>query len=164
MQDAATHTLTHAQALATTAAASTAAGTLWETIGIGPAVLFMALAGTAMGLLFSPPGGSRVRLFALAVIYTVVSAALAVLLAEFLDFAAHKFDSLLALVLAFCANSALPALRVAINTRLKTTIGGQVGDAGDMGNGGGIDDGLDASATPRGRRQGDGFGGTWKGD
>lgn len=157
MQDAATHTLTQAQALATTAAASTAAGTLWETIGIGPAVLFMALAGTALGLLFTPPGGSRRRLFVLAVIYTVVSAALAVVLAEFLDFANHKFDPLLALVLAFCANSALPALRTAVNSRLKTTIGGQ----SDYG---GIDDGMGPRPGRRGRRHDDGFDGTWKGD
>lgn len=153
MQDAATHTLTQAQALATTAAASTAAGTLWQTIGIGPSVLFMALAGTALGLLFSPPGGSRIRLFVLAIIYTVVSAALAVLLAEFLDFAAHRFDSLLALVLAFCANSALPALRVAINARLKHTIVG-----------GGLDDGIDDGLGRPRRGPDDGFGGTWKGD
>lgn len=129
MQDAATHTLAHAQALAGTAAASTASGvaaaSAWQAIGFGPAVLFMALTGTALGLLFSPPGGSRGRLFALALIYTLVSAALSVLLSEMLSLADHRFDAALALLLAFFANSALPALRSAINERLKRTIGGQ---------------------------------------
>lgn len=160
---AATHTLVQAQALAGTAAASTASGIaasgLWGAVGVGPSVLFMALAGTALGLLFSPPGGGRARLFVLAVIYTVVSAATAVLLAEFLDLAAHKFDALLALLLAFCANSALPALRAAINARLRRTIGGE-DDYGSGGFGGGIDDGLGR----RHRHDDDGFGGTWKGD
>ena len=65
MQDAATHTLAQAQTLAGTAAASAASGvaasSVWEAIGIGPAVLFMALTGTALGLLFTPPGGGRAR-------------------------------------------------------------------------------------------------------
>lgn len=132
MQDATTNTLVHAQTLAGTAAASTATGlaatNLWDAIGIGPAVLFMALAGTALGLLFSPPGGSRGRLFALAVIYTVVSAALAVLLSELLSLADHRFDAALALLLAFFANTALPVLRTAINARITHTIGGQTTD------------------------------------
>ena len=132
MQDAATHTIAHAQTLAGTAAASTATGlaanTLWEAIGIGPAVLFMALAGTALGLLFTPPDGKRGRLFALAIIYTMVSAALSVLLAELLSLADHRFDAALALLLAFFANTALPALRAAITARITHTVGGQPTD------------------------------------
>ena len=117
--------------------------------------LFMALAGTALGLLFSPPGGGRGRLFALALVYTMVSAALSVLLAELLSLADHRFDGALALLLAFFANSAIPALRAAINARLKHTIGGQ-GDSYR------IDDGFGRRDRPR--RDDDDFDGTWKGD
>ncbi|MCL6619730.1 MAG: hypothetical protein K6T33_08065 [Thermomonas hydrothermalis] len=116
--------LANAQTLAGTAAASTAGGlAAWE-IGIGPAVLFMALAGTALGLLFSPPGGSRARLFVLALVYTMVSAATAGLLAELLSLD-HRLDAAIALLLAFFANSAIPALRTAINDRVHTAIGGR---------------------------------------
>jgi len=157
MQDTATNTL--AQTLAGTAAASTASGiaaaNAWQAIGIGPSVLFMALAGTALGLLFSPPGGGRGRLFALALVYTMVSAALSVLLAELLSLADHRFDGALALLLAFFANSAIPALRAAINARLKHTIGGQSDSYR-------IDDGFGRRDRPR--RGDDDFDGTWKGD
>lgn len=158
-----------AQTLAATATASAASGvaatSLWQVIGIGPAVLFMALTGTALGLLFSPVGGSRARLFALAVIYTVVSAALAVLLAEIpgLDFL-KRIAPVLALLLAFFAQSAIPALRDAINARLQRTVGGR-GDADDLGQWR-IDDGFH----PPPRRNdhtdddNDNFPGTSKGD
>lgn len=161
MQDTATNTL--AQTLAGTAAASTASGiaaaNAWEAIGIGPAVLFMALAGTALGLLFSPPGGGRARLFALAVIYTVVSAALAVLLSEIpgMDFL-KRIAPVLALLLAFFAQSAIPALRDAINARLKRTVGGS-GDEDRWR----IDDGLRQHDDDRVGSD-DNFDGTWKGD
>lgn len=159
MQDATAQTLLNVPALAGTAAASAASGvaaaSLWDVIGIGPAVLFLALAGTALGLLFTPPGGSRVRLFALAVIYTVISAALAVLLAEIpgLDFL-KRIAPVLALLLAFFAQSAIPALRDAISARLKRTVGG-TGDTEDWR----INDGF------RGKDDDDdNFPGTWKGD
>ena len=156
MQDAASNTVAHAQALASTAAASAASGlaasTAWEAIGIGPAVLFMALTGTALGLLFTPPGGGRGRLFALALIYTAVSAALAVLLAELMSI--PRLGAVIALLLAFFAQTVIPALRDAINARLKRTIGGE-------GDNDSIDDGL---GPRRGSRRRDDFGGTWKGD
>lgn len=156
MQDAASNTVAHAQALASTAAASAASGlaasTAWEAIGIGPAVLFMALTGTALGLLRSPPGGGRGRLFVLALIYTAVSAALAVLLAELMSI--PRLGAVIALLLAFFAQTVIPALRDAINARLKRTIGGE-------GDNDSIDDGL---GPRRGSRRRDDFGGTWKGD
>ena len=135
MPDAATSTIATGQQLAGTATASAASGvaaaSLWDVIGIGPAVLFLALAGTALGLLFTPPGGGRGRLFALAMIYTVISAALAVLLAEIpgLDFL-KRIAPVVALLLAFFAQSAIPALRDAINARLKRTVGGEGDGAG----------------------------------
>lgn len=160
MQDTATNTL--AQTLAGTAAASTASGiaaaNAWEAIGIGPAVLFMALAGTALGLLFSPPGGGRARLFVLAVIYTIVSAALAVLMAEIpgMEFL-KRIAPVLALLLAFFAQSAIPALRDAINARLKRTVGGS-----DEQGRWGISDGIRREGDDR--NSDDTFDGTWKGD
>lgn len=130
MQDT-TDTLATVKILASTAAASAAGGlasaNIWDAIGISPAVLFMALSGTALGLLFSPPGGRRGRMFVLVLIYTLVSAALAVLLAELLSLADHRFDAALALLLAFFANTTLPALREAINARLRRTVGGDGG-------------------------------------
>ena len=164
MQDAASNTVAQAQALASTAVASAASGvaatSAWEAIGIGPAVLFMALTGTALGLLFTPPGGGRGRLFALALIYTVVSASLAVVLAEIpgLDFL-QRIAPVIALLLAFFAQTVIPALRDSINSRLKRTIGGDGED--DLPR---IDDGLDRRDRERDRRRGDDFGGTWKGD
>ena len=115
----------------------------------------MALTGTALGLLFTPPGGGRGRLFALALIYTVVSASLAVVLAEIpgLDFL-QRIAPVIALLLAFFAQTVIPALRDAINARLKRTIGGE-------GDNNSIDDGL---GPRRGSRRRDDFGGTWEGD
>ena len=161
MQDAATHTLAQAQTLAGTAAASAASGvaasSVWEAIGIGPAVLFMALTGTALGLLFTPPGGGRGRLFSLALVYTVVSAGMAVLIAEFAGSESlQRVSPVIALLLAFSAHTTIPALRDALNSRIKRTVGGDD-------NASRIDDGL-------GRRHGrrrdsdDDFSGTWKGD
>lgn len=124
-----------AQALAGTAAASTAGGiaasTLWEAIGIGPAVLFMALTGTALGLLFTPPGGSRARLFSLALIFTVVSAAIAALVGEIptLEWL-RRVAPLNALLLAFFAQTVIPTLRDAINTRIKRTVAGEDANSG----------------------------------
>jgi hypothetical protein len=152
--DATANTLAQAQTLATTAAVSTAtatAATAWDAIGIGPAVLFMALTGTALGLLMEPPGGGRGRLFALALIYTVVSAALAVLLAELLGI--QRLAGVLAVLLAFAAQTTIQALRDAIKSRVRRTIGGESG----------IDDGMDSDRRAR-RRRDDDFGGTWKGD
>lgn len=154
--------LINAQTLAGTAVASATSGIVapdfWAAIGINPSVLFMALAGTALGLLFTPPGGSRRRLFVLSVIYTMVSAALAVLLSELLDLADHRFDAALAMLLAFFAQSAIPALRESINDRLKNTIGGN-NDYGEPDTWR-IDDGFDR----RNRDADRDHDGTWKGD
>lgn len=161
MQDATTNTLAQAQALAGTAAASAASGvaasSLWEAIGIGPAVLFMALTGTALGLLFTPPGGGRGRLFTLALVYTVVSAGMAVLIAEFAGAESlRRVSPVIALLLAFSAHTTIPALRDALNSRIKRTVGGEGAPSR-------IDDGLDHRKGGR-RRDDDDFGGTWKGD
>ena len=159
MQEAGT--LINAQTLAGTAVASAASGIaapdFWSAIGIGPSVLFMALAGTALGLLFTPPGGGRGRLFSLALVYTVVSAGMAVLIAEFAGSESmQRVSPVIALLLAFSAHTTIPALRDALNSRIKRTVGGDD-------NASRIDDGL-------GRRHGrrrdsdDDFSGTWKGD
>ena len=146
----------------TSAAGGLAASSIWESIGIAPSVLFMALCGTALGLLFVPPGGGRGRLFALAVIYTVVSAALAVLLSELLDLADHRLDAALALLLAFFANTAIPALRESVNERLKRTVGGH-NDYGEPDTWR-IDDGFGDDHGRRNHRPHDDFDGTFKGD
>ncbi|MGH8080003.1 MAG: hypothetical protein ACREP7_05465 [Lysobacter sp.] len=85
---ASTLSLSSIQALTGTTVVSTSAGLVawsipFESVGIGPAVIFMALTGAAAGMLWQPPGGSRGRLFGLAFVYTVVAAALAVVLPEF---------------------------------------------------------------------------------
>lgn len=158
MQDAATNTLAQAQALAGTAAASAASGiaatTAWEAIGIGPAVLFMALTGTALGLLAAPPGGGRGRLFTLALIYTAVSAALAVLLSELMDI--PRLAAVIALLLAFFAQSVLDATGSALKKRIHRSIGG------DRDSDSPIDDGL--GRRRHGRWDDSDHGGTWKGD
>ena len=155
MQDA-PNTIAQAQALASTAAASAASGvaasTAWEAIGIGPAVLFMALTGTALGLLRSPPGGGRGRLFTLALIYTAVSAALAVLLSELMSI--PRLGAVIALLLAYYAGQTVDATGAALKKRINRTIGGDSDSS--------IDDGL--GRRPYGRRDDSDSGGTWKGD
>ena len=155
MQDA-PNTIAQAQALASTAAASAASGvaasTAWEAIGIGPAVLFMALTGTALGLLRSPPGGGRGRLFTLALVYTAVSAALAVLLSELMSI--PRLGAVIALLLAYYAGQTVDATGAALKKRINRTIGGDSDSS--------IDDGL--GRRPYGRRDDSDSGGTWKGD
>ena len=158
MQDAATNTVAQAQALASTAVASAASGvaatSAWEAIGIGPAVLFMALTGTALGLLRSPPGGGRGRLFTLALIYTAVSAALAVLLSELMSI--PRLAAVIALLLAYYAGQTVDATGAALKKRINRTIGG------DSESDSSIDDGM--GFRHRGRHRDDDFGGTDKGD
>ena len=161
---AATNTFAQAQTLASTAAASAAGGVFassaWEAIGIGPAVLFMALTGTALGLLRSPPGGGRGRLFVLALVYTVVSAALGVLLAELMSI--PRLAAVIAVLLAYYAGQTVDATGAALKKRINRTIGGD--SDSDSAIDDGIDDGLDRRDRERDRRRGDDFGGTWKGD
>ena len=158
MQDAASNTVAQAQALASTAVASAASGvaatSAWEAIGIGPAVLFMARTGTALGLLRSPPGGGRGRLFTLALIYTAVSAALAVLLSELMSI--PRLAAVIALLLAYYAGQTVDATGAALKKRINRTIGG------DSESDSPIDDGL--GFRHRGRHRDDDFGGTDKGD
>lgn len=158
MQDAASNTVAQAQALASTAVASAASGvaatSAWEAIGIGPAVLFMALTGTALGLLRSPPGGGRGRLFTLALIYTAVSAALAVLLSELMSI--PRLAAVIALLLAYYAGQTVDATGAALKKRINRTIGG------DSESDSPIDDGM--GFRHRGRHRDDDFGGTDKGD
>lgn len=158
MQDAASNTVAQAQALASTAVASAASGvaatSAWEAIGIGPAVLFMALTGTALGLLRSPPGGGRGRLFTLALIYTAVSAALAVLLSELMSI--PRLAAVIALLLAYYAGQTVDATGAALKKRINRTIGG------DSDSDSPIDDGM--GFRHRGRHRDDDFGGTDKGD
>jgi hypothetical protein len=123
--------LSTAQALAGTTVASTASGLIaWSTpfqaVGIGPAVIFMALAGTAAGLLWQPPGCSRGRLFGLAFVYTVVSAALAVVLGEIPGFTFFKAVApATALLFAFFAHTLFPNIRDALAVRIRRSVGGE---------------------------------------
>jgi hypothetical protein len=124
--------LSTVQALVGTAVASTgtAVGLVsWtaplDAVSLSAAVLFMALTGTAAGLLWNPPGGSRRRLFALAFVFTVVAAAIAVVVAESPWLSWLKpVTPCLALVLAFFSQTILPALGTALADRAKRTIGG----------------------------------------
>lgn len=119
------------QTLAGTAVASTAGGLItwtwpFEAIGVAPAVLFMALAGTAAGLLFQPPGGSRRRLFALVFVYSSVAAAAAVVLPEFSMLAWLKpVAPAAALLLAFFAQTLIPVVGAALAERARRSIGGK---------------------------------------
>lgn len=154
MQDAASNTIAQAQTLAATATGSSFASFIaWEAIGIGPAVLFMALTGTALGLLFAPPGGGRGRLFVLALIYTIVSAALSITITELAGY--QRIAPVLALLLAFFAHKVLETTGGALQSRIRRTLGGDEGF-------GRFDDGMGKSNRRGGRD--DDFDGTWKGD
>jgi hypothetical protein len=122
--------LTTIQTLSGTTVASVTGGLLawtwpFDAVGIGPAVLFMAMAGTASGMLFQPPGGSRLRLFGLAFAYTSVAAATAVVLPEFKLLAWLKpVAPATALLAAFFAPTLIPVVRDALAARARRTLGG----------------------------------------
>lgn len=119
-----------AQALAGTAVASTTAGMLawmspFAAIGIPAAVVFMSLTGTAAGLIFDPPGVTRRRMLGLAFVYTTVSASAAMVIGELPGFDSVKPVAPAAgLLIAFSAQTLLPAARDALATRVKRMIGG----------------------------------------
>lgn len=119
------------QALTATVVASPIAGVVawslpFDAIRIPAAVLFMALTGTAAGLLWQPPGGNRRRLFALAFIHTCIAAATAVVAPEFQQLARIKpVAPAFALLLAFASVALLQPLLTALGQRIKRTIGGE---------------------------------------
>lgn len=125
-----TLSLSSVQALSGTTVASTSAGIVaWSTpfaaVGVPAAVLFMALAGTAAGLLFQPPGSSRMRLFGLAFAFTMVSACAAIVLGEIPGFTFFKAVApATALLFAFFAQTLIPVVREALAERAKRSIGG----------------------------------------
>lgn len=124
------HNLDTAQALAGTAVASTSAGMVawmspFAAIGIPAAVVFMALAGTAAGLIFNPPGVTRRRMLGLVFVYTTVSASAAVVIGELPGLGAVKVVAPAAsLLIAFFAQALVPVVREALAARIKRMIGG----------------------------------------
>lgn len=122
--------LTSIQAAAGTTVATTSVsiftwGWPFEAVGLPVAVLFMALIGTACGLVFQQPGGSRARLFCLAFAYTMVSASVAIVLGQIPGFTFFNAVSpATALLFAFFAQTLIPVLRDALAERAKRSIGG----------------------------------------
>ena len=118
------------QALAGTAAASSGAGLVawslpFDSVGLPLAVLFMALTGTAAGMIMQPPGGARLRMFGLAFAYTVFAASAAIVLGEIPGFTFfRKVAPATALLIALFAQTLLPVLREALAERARRTIGG----------------------------------------
>lgn len=74
------------------------------------AIVFLAFAGSAAGLVVQPPKASRARMFGLQVAYTVFGAAGAVVLGRFLPVLA-EITPAVACVLAFFAQVLIPATR-----------------------------------------------------
>lgn len=122
--------LSTVKALAGTTVASTSAGLVawsipFDAVGIPVAVLFMALTGTAAGLLCQPPGGSRGRMFALAFAYTAFAAAGAIVLGALPGFAFFRAVApCVALLIAFFSQTLLPVIREALAERARRAIGG----------------------------------------
>lgn len=117
------------QTLSGTTVASTSAGLVawslpFDAIGVPAAVLFMALTGTAAGLLCNRPGGSRARLYGLAFAYTVFAAAAAMVIGEIPGFTFFKAVApATALLIAFFAQTLLPVVTDALSARVKRWIG-----------------------------------------
>lgn len=118
-------------ALSGTAAVSTYAGVVAWTwplshVGVPAAVLCMAFAGVACGLLVNRPGGPRWRMYLLALAYAVVSACIAIVVPSFpgLDFL-RSVAPALALLVAFFSQSLIPVLGDALAKRIKREIGGK---------------------------------------
>ncbi|MEI2454567.1 hypothetical protein [Lysobacter firmicutimachus] len=117
--------------LSGTAAASTSAGVVaWASplthVGVPAAVLFMAFAGVACGLLVNRPGGTRWRLYALALAYAAVSACVAIVVPSVpgLGFL-QPVAPALALLVAFFSQSLIPVVGDALAERIKREIGGK---------------------------------------
>ncbi|MFD1296449.1 hypothetical protein ACFQ4Q_07365 [Lysobacter gummosus] len=114
-----------------TAAASSSLGVIaWTSplahVGVPAAVLCMAFTGVACGLLVNKPGGSRKRLYGLALAYTAVSACIAIVVPSFpgLGFL-QPVAPAMALLVAFFAQSLIPVIGEALAERLKRDIGGK---------------------------------------
>lgn len=92
----------------------------FEIVGVPAAVVFMALIGTSAGMIVHKQEGGRARLFSLVFAYTAASSALAVLLGQIpgLTFFSSVAPAT-ALVVAFFAQSLVPALREALVNRVK---------------------------------------------
>lgn len=120
---ASTLSLTATQALAGTSVASTSAALVawslpFDSVGVPISVLCMAFTGTAAGLLCTPPGGSRGRMFALAFAYTAFAAAAAIVLPVIPGFAFFKAVApCVALLIAFFSHTLIPSLREALAKR-----------------------------------------------
>ncbi|MDO5609488.1 MAG: hypothetical protein Q4G62_01670 [Pseudomonadota bacterium] len=97
----------------------------FDALGITTAVLFMAMMGVAAGLMINPPSVGRGRLFGLAFSFTVASAALATVLAEFSMTAWLKpVTPPIALLIGFFAQALLPEVTHALKKRAHKLIGG----------------------------------------
>lgn len=96
------------------AAATTSAVAGWvlpfDFIGIPAAVVFLALAGAAAGLIVQPPKVSRLRMYLLAMAFTGFGAALAVLVIRFVP-AVKDAAPAVAFLIAFFAQVIEPAAR-----------------------------------------------------
>lgn len=127
---ASTLSLSAVQALASTTVVSTGAGFLaWASpftaVGFPASVMFMALTGSAAGLIHNAPGGSRARMFSLVFVYTMVAAALAIVLGEIPGFTFFRAVApATALLIAFFAQALLPVFKDAIVKRIERTVGG----------------------------------------
>jgi hypothetical protein len=112
-------------ASATTGAGLAIGNVLFDAIGIPPTVLTMAAIGAITGLLFQRPAGSRWRVFGLAYVYTVISAA-GVMLIQQLPVLAWigSVAPVAALLLAFFAQQLLPIFRDGLVSLVKNRFGG----------------------------------------
>lgn len=126
-----TEPLLSVPALSGAAAASSSLGVIaWTSplayLGVPAAVLCMAFAGVACGLLASRPGGTRKRLYGLALAYAAVSACIAIVVPTFpgLGFL-QSVAPALALLVAFFSQSLIPVIGEALAERLKRVIGGK---------------------------------------
>lgn len=73
-----------------------------EAVGLSNLILFTSLVGSALGAVYQDPGVPRKRLFTLVLIYTVIGAALAIIIPEILGWDwAKRVAPLFALLVSF---------------------------------------------------------------
>lgn len=101
---------------------------LWwpiQSASLPPSVLFWALIGTGIGLFLQPPVGSRARTFGLGFCYTLLAAAVAVVMVTFavLDFL-RPVAPLIAMLIASGAQMWLPEAREAVRIRIRRSLSG----------------------------------------
>lgn len=113
-----------AQAAGTAVASSVAGSLSWslplDAVGLSAAIVFMAFAGSAAGLIVTPPEKmARWRMYALSIAYTLFASAFAVFVGKLWP-AVAEIQPVVALLVAFFAQAIIPAVKERLGREVRT--------------------------------------------